>query len=404
MVADVSVGAFLSGGVDSSVVVALMQAHASRPVKTFSIGFTEEPYNEAKYAQAIANHLGTDHTELYVTPTDCMDVIPKLPTLYDEPLGDYSQIPTYLVSALARRDVTVALSGDGGDELFAGYNSYPPALARWNEAYGDAGNWPLPLRKHAAPRLVDFARTGQEVLERNAMLPAKMRRKMGKRLRNLERNLAPLVVDDPAEVYAQHRRRTTNPDDLVVGAKGLPSRMTESSDWAKVDDPLLAMQHLDFITYMVDDILVKVDRASMACSLEVRCPMLDPAVIALAWKLPQDLRLAPDGGKPVLRSVLANYVPRHLFERPKQGFDVPLALWLREPLRDWAESLLDEGRLRAEGYLQPEAVRTVWRQHLSGEREHTFLLWSILMFQAWLEQWQAPSSATQSLMAQGAAE
>lgn len=225
------------------------------------------------------------------------------------------------------------------------------------------------------------------------MLPDNMRRKMLKRFRRLEKNLAPLTVVDPAEAYVQHRRRTTRPDELVVGARAIPSRLTESSDWAEVDDPLLAMQHADFITYMVDDILVKVDRASMACSLEVRCPMLDPAVIALAWKLPQSLRLGPDGGKPVLRSVLANYVPRRLFERPKQGFDVPLALWLRGPLRDWAESLLDESRLDAEGYLKPSAVQKIWSQHLSGEREHTFLLWSILMFQAWLEHWSRPAAA-----------
>lgn len=404
MVADVSVGAFLSGGVDSSVVVALMQAQATRPVKTFSIGFTEEVYNEAEHAKAVAEHLGTDHTELYVTPADCMDVIPKLPTLYDEPLGDYSQIPTYLVSALARREVTVALSGDGGDELFAGYNSYPPALARWNEAHEARRRWPEPVRKHAVPHLIGFARSGQDALAKIEMLPAKMRRRMGKRFRKLEKNLTPLTIAGPAEVYARRRQRTARPDDLVIGARDIPTRLTESADWAEVDDPLLAMQHLDFITYMVDDVLVKVDRASMACSLEVRCPMLDPAVIELAWRLPQGLRLGPDGGKPVLRSVLANYVPRHLFERPKQGFDVPLALWLRDPLRDWAEELLDGSRLAAEGYLRPAGVRTIWRQHLSGEHEHTFLLWSILMFQAWLEHWHVSESMAQPIGARGAAQ
>lgn len=389
MVADVSVGAFLSGGVDSSVVVALMQSQASRPVKTFSIGFTEEAYNEAEHAKAVATHLGTDHTELYVTPADCMDVIPKLPTLYDEPLGDYSQIPTYLVSALARREVTVALSGDGGDELFAGYNSYPQALARWNKGHNGRRRWPEPVRKHAVPPLIDLARSGQDALAATTVLPAGMRRKIGKRFRRLEKRLTPLTVESPGEAYVQHRRRTVRPDDLVIGARALPSRLSESTDWAEVDEPLLAMQQLDFITYMVDDVLVKVDRASMACSLEVRCPMLDPAVIALAWRLPRHLRLGPDGGKPVLRAVLANHVPRDLFERPKRGFDVPLALWLRGPLRDWAEGLLDESRLRAEGYLRPEAVRKVWYEHLSGDHEHTFLLWSILMFQAWLEEWNA---------------
>lgn len=403
MVADVSVGAFLSGGVDSSVVVALMQAQATRPVKTFSIGFTEEAYNEAEHAKAVAEHLGTDHTELYVTPADCMDVIPKLPTLYDEPLGDYSQIPTYLVSALARREVTVALSGDGGDELFAGYSSYPAALERWNAAHGGRRRWPEPVRKHALPHLIELARSGQDAVTASAILPAKMRRRMGKRFRNLEKNLAPLAVGGPAEVYARHRQRTTRPDELVIGAREIPTRLTESADWANVDDPLLAMQQLDFITYMVDDVLVKVDRASMACSLEVRCPMLDPAVIEMAWQLPRSLRLGPDGGKPVLRSVLANYVPRHLFERPKRGFDVPLALWLRGPLRDWAESLLDESRLHAEGYMRPDAVRNIWSQHLSCEHEHTFLIWSILMFQAWLEQWHAPESSTQTVNFRGAA-
>jgi asparagine synthase (glutamine-hydrolysing) len=236
------------------------------------------------------------------------------------------------------------------------------------------------------------------------MLPAKMRRRIRKRFRKLEKNLAPLTVGNPAEAYVQHRQRTARPDELVIGAKRIPSRLTESSDWANVDDPLLAMQHLDFITYMVDDILVKVDRASMACSLEVRCPLLDPAVIAFAWRLPQSLRLGPDGGKPVLRAVLANYVPRHLFERPKQGFGMPLELWLRGPLRDWAEDLLDESRLVAEGYLRPEAVRAIWRQHLSGETEHTFLLWSILMFQAWLEHWHVAESMAQPISARGAAQ
>ncbi len=397
MVADVSVGAFLSGGIDSSLVVALMQAHTSQPVKTFSIGFTEEAYNEAKYAQAIAKHLGTEHTELYVTPDDCMEVIPRLPTLYDEPLGDYSQIPTYLVSALARHDVTVALSGDGGDELFAGYRSYTSVLARWSEANGNQQIWPKPLPRHAVPLLIGLARSGQHAFANHAMLPDKMRRKMAKRFRTLEKNLTSLTVIEPAEAYVQHRRRTARPDELVIGARGIASRLTETSDWAEVDDPLLAMQQVDFITYMVDDILVKVDRASMACGLEVRCPMLDPAVIELAWQLPRSLRIGPDGGKPVLRAALAKYVPRHLFERPKQGFDVPLALWLKGPLRDWAESLLDEGRLGAEGYLHAKAVRSVWMQHLSGEREHTFLLWSILMFQAWLEHWQASEISLQQL-------
>lgn len=394
MVADVSVGAFLSGGIDSSVVVALMQAQSPRPVKTFTIGFEEEEYNEARFAAAVARHLGTDHIELYVSPDDCMAVIPKLPTIYDEPLGDYSQVPTYLVSALARQHVTVALSGDGGDELFAGYTSYPRHVERWLAAERDWSWCPRRWRRPLARAAAAVAAAGMSRLSDGAGANLGfLQKSVAKRLRRLEKRAVPFAGHGPAALYGRHRERYTNADDFVVGARGGDCLMTEPHAWAKDVDPLLAMQHLDFITYMVDDVLVKVDRASMAASLEVRCPLLDVDVITFAWSLPETERLAAEGGKIALKRVLERYVPREMFERPKQGFGLPVERWLRGPLRDWAEALLDEQRLRDEGFLQVARVRRTWQQHLSGEQEHTFLLWSLLMFQAWQETWCRPRAA-----------
>jgi asparagine synthase (glutamine-hydrolysing) len=378
MIADVSLGAFLSGGIDSSAVVALMQSVSSKPVQTFTIGFHEARYNEAAHAKAIARHLGTDHTELYVTAEDCLEVIPRLPTLYDEPFADYSQIPTFLVSRLARSKVTVALSGDGGDELFGGYHDYVKNLREWRRQMTYWRHLPPAVRRKLARLLKHLGAHGREML--GAAIGEKLR-KLEKRGRRLE------PFDSGAAMHARLRARVERAEALVLGARPVPSGLTDPDGWADVPDPLLGMMLVDFTTYMADDILTKVDRASMGVSLEVRCPLLDPRVVELAWSLPSSMRMGPDGGKHVLRNLLARHVPRALFERPKQGFNIPIEEWLRGPLRDWAEALLDEHRLHQEGFLRPRAVRRIWEEHLAGQRSHTFLLWSLLTFQAWQETW-----------------
>ena len=401
MVADVPLGAFLSGGIDSSTVVALMQSVSAAPVRTFTIGYHEEKYNEAEHASAIARHLRTEHSELYVTPGDCLDVIPKLPTLYDEPLADYSQIPTYLVSQLARREVTVALSGDGGDELFGGYTDYAKNLQQWRRQT----LWrlfPAPLRSGLAAMMASLGKEGRRAVGSGANpLAGSFRGKLVKHLGKLEkqaRRMSPF--DDQVALHAAMRARVVRADDLVVGARPLPSGLNDPSGWADVTDPLLGMMLVDFATYMADDILTKVDRASMAVSLEVRCPLLDPRVVEFAWSLPSSMRMGSSGGKHILQNVLARHVPRALFERPKQGFAIPIEGWLRGPLRDWAEHLLDPRRLDQEGFLRAHAVRQLWQDHLSGRRSHTFLLWSLITFQAWHE---ACVSNLQTPLAVGAA-
>jgi asparagine synthase (glutamine-hydrolysing) len=391
MIADVSLGAFLSGGIDSSTVVALMQAVSSKPVQTFSIGFHEAKYNEAAHAKAIAQHLRTDHTELYVTPDDCLEVIPQLPTLYDEPFADYSQIPTFLVSRLARSKVTVALSGDGGDELFGGYNDYAKNLRDWQRQLSFWRHCPPAVRRGVASLLTGAGQSGRQMLGIDDPADAKagaLRTRLAKKLGKLEkRGKRILPFDSGAEMHAKLRARVDPADQLVLGARPLPCGLTNPDGWAGVADPLLGMMLVDFTTYMADDILTKVDRASMGVSLEVRCPLLDPRVIELAWSLPPSMRIGPTGGKQVLQNLLARHVPRALFERPKQGFNIPIEEWLCGPLRDWAEALLDEHRLHQEGFFRPRAVRRIWEEHVSGRRPRTFVLWSLLTFQAWHETW-----------------
>jgi asparagine synthase (glutamine-hydrolysing) len=391
MIADVSLGAFLSGGIDSSTVVALMQSVSSKPVQTFAIGFHEASYNEAEHAKAIAQHLQTDHTELYVTPDDCLEVIPRLPTLYDEPFADYSQIPTFLVSRLARSKVTVALSGDGGDELFGGYNDYAKNLRDWQRQQSVWRHCPPVVRRHVANLLTELGQSGRRALGVDDPADAEagaLRSRLAKKLGKLEkRGRRILPFDSGAELHASLRARVERADQLVLGARPAPSGLTDPDGWAGVDDPLLGMMLVDFTTYMADDILTKVDRASMGVSLEVRCPLLDPRVVELAWSLPSSMRMGPQGGKHVLRNLLARHVPRELFERPKQGFNIPIEEWLRGPLRDWAEALLDEHRLHQEGFFRPRPVRRIWEDHLSGQRPRTFVVWSLLTFQAWHETW-----------------
>lgn len=380
MEADVPLGVFLSGGVDSSTVVALMQAQSERPVKTFSIGFYESHYNEADDAKAVARHLGTDHTELYVTPEEAMAVIPRLPILYDEPFSDSSQIPTFLVSGLARQHVTVSLSGDGGDELFGGYNRYFWGRSIWQKV----GWMPTGLRGAVAKALTTVSPQAWEVLFRNAgpFLPDKFKQRTpGDKLHKLADILA---VDNPEAMYLRLVSHWDDPASLVVAACEPTTIVTNPSRWADLSDFTQRMMFLDTVTYLPDDILVKVDRASMGVSLEARAPLLDYRVVEFAWRLPFSMKIRGEQGKWLLRQVLYKYVPQELIERPKAGFGIPLNAWLRGPLREWAETLLDERRLREEGFFNPKPIREKWLEHLSGKRNWQYHLWDVLMFQAWL--------------------
>jgi len=378
MIADVPLGALLSGGVDSSTVVALMQQQASRPVQTFSIGFAEGDYDEAVHAKAVAAHLGTEHTELYVTSGQAAAVIPKLPEMYDEPFADSSQIPTFLVSQLVRRKVTVALSGDGGDELFGGYNRYFWVQRLWRRFAGV----PLPARRSLARAL----RLGSPAFWDGVFKRA--RRTLPASLQVVQpgykiHRLADVLGErNPEETYRRLVSQWTDPADLVVGAHEPPNALDEVPQLSGFTERMMWM---DFATYLADDILAKVDRASMAVSLEARVPLLDHRVVEFAWRLPLNFKIRNGTGKWLLRQVLYNYVPKALIERPKQGFGLPLEHWLRGPLRDWAEELLDERKLREGGYFDPMPIRLKWREHLSGRRNWQHHLWSVLMFQSWLQ-------------------
>ena len=378
MMADVPLGAFLSGGVDSSTVVALMQAQSSRPVKTFTIGFNEEAYNEAVHAKSVARHLGTDHTELYVTPEQAMAVIPRLPALYDEPFSDSSQIPTFLVSQLARQHVTVSLSGDAGDELFCGYNRYQMTARRWQKL----AVLPVPLRKLMAQGVKSVS---PQVWDRvTAVLPRSVRgANIGDKLHKGANVLASESVDALYRGLVSH---WDDPASVVIGGLEPATLLTGNAPDLPALDEVERMMALDMLTYLPDDILVKVDRASMGVSLESRVPFLDHRVVEFAWQLPLDMKLRDGQTKWALRQVLYRHVPKELVERPKMGFGVPLHDWLRGPLRDWAEALLDQARLEREGYFHPAPIRQKWAEHLSGQRNWAYHLWDVLMFQAWLEE------------------
>ncbi len=369
LISDVPLGAFLSGGIDSSTVVALMQKASSVPVKTFSIGFGEPDYDEAAYAQAVADHLGTEHTELYVSPQDALAVIPKLPTIYDEPFSDSSQIPTYLISVMTRKHVSVALSGDGGDELFAGYDRYFFA-STMRRRFG----WlPSPLRRHAADMIQRLA--GPRTLERSGRF-ATLRRK--------SQTLAVLLGESEDSFYRRLVSHWTEPETIALGGRERASFFLDDAVPVLVPDFMARMQYLDSRTYLPDDILTKVDRASMAASLEVRVPILDHRVVEFSWMLPRRCMIRGGQGKWALRQVLKRYVPERLTDRPKMGFGVPIDRWLRGPLRDWAESLLTQGALADGGLLEPKPIRRLWTEHVSGQRNWQYLLWDVLMFQAWL--------------------
>jgi asparagine synthase (glutamine-hydrolysing) len=380
MMADVPLGAFLSGGVDSSTVVALMQAQSNKPVKTFSIGFEEAGFNEAEYAKAVAKHLNTDHTEMYVTPSQALEVIPKLPSLYDEPFADPSQIPTFLVSELARKHVTVSLSGDGGDEIFGGYERYFLAENIWQKF----GWMPKSLRQSTAKALTSVSTQGwDKAVGVLPVVPNRLKEYPGSRIHRLAEILA---VEEPEEMYLGLISIWKNPADIVIGSNEGKTYFTDRQRWAKVPSFSESMMYMDTMAYLPDDILVKVDRASMGVSLEGRIPLLDHRVVELAWQIPMSMKIRDNRGKWILRQVLDKYVPKSLIDRPKMGFGVPIDTWLRGPLKDWAEVLLDENRLRTEGFFHPEPIRQMWAEHLAGDRNRQYYLWTILMFQVWLEE------------------
>jgi asparagine synthase (glutamine-hydrolysing) len=381
MMADVPLGAFLSGGIDSSLVVALMQAQSAAPVKTFTIGFHEADYNEAEFAKAVAHHLGTDHTELYITPKEAMDVIPRLSSLYDEPFADASQVPTFLVSEMTRRRVKVSLSGDGGDELFGGYNRY-----FWGQSIWEKVGWlPCEVRNMAARGMttVSPATWDKALHTLHPILPRAFKQSTpGDKLHKLAEVLA---VESPEEMYRNLVSSWKNPTAVVLNAQEPKTILSGQHEGFQWPDFMLQMMYLDLVTYLPDDILVKVDRAAMGVSLETRVPFLDHRVVEFAWQLPLSMKIRQNQGKWLLRQLLYKYVPPTLIERPKTGFGVPIHQWLRGPLREWAESLLDEKRLQREGYFNAGLIRTKWREHLSGQRNWQFLLWPVLIFQSWLE-------------------
>jgi asparagine synthase (glutamine-hydrolysing) len=386
MVSDVPLGAFLSGGIDSSIIVALMQAQSNKPVRTFSIGFWEKQFDEAQHAAQVAAYLGTEHTELYVTEQDALDVIPKLPYIYDEPFADSSQIPTYLVSKLARQHVTVALSGDGGDELFCGYQKYhyfdrvrhfahlPEPLLR--TFIGIIRHLPFPEAKH-------WPVMGAEI--ENWFTNHPFRAKSKKLADFLE------TARSPEDMYIHMGSIWKTPAELILGTAEPPTLLTTPAEWSRLKQPVRRVMGLDTVTYLPDDILVKVDRAAMAVSLETRIPLLDHRVVEFAARLPLKMNYQNGNGKRLLREVLYRYVPRALVERSKMGFKVPVDTWLRGKLRPWAEDLLEPARLRREGFLAPDLIRQKWQEHIKGEQNWGGYLWPVLMFQAWQEYWLSES-------------
>jgi asparagine synthase (glutamine-hydrolysing) len=379
MMADVPLGAFLSGGIDSSTVVALMQAQSTRRVQTFTLGFRAAGYDEAPAARAVAAHLGTEHTELYVGADEARRLIPRIADWFDEPFADSSQIPTYLVAEMTRRHVTVALSGDGGDEVFGGYNRYRLAagLSRGLRLC------PLPLRSAAAAALSALPPAAWDALSR--AIPARWRPPQSGD--TLHKIAAILTLRDDDAIYRRLVSQWQDPERLVIGAREHESALWNGTLAKRVPDFLARMQYLDLVTYLPDDILTKVDRTSMAVSLEARVPLLDPRVVAFGARLRPRQKIRRGRGKWLLRQVLYRYVPPSLVERPKTGFGIPLDEWLRGPLRGWAEDLLSEARLRSDGILDPPVIRMAWQDHLSGRRNTHYPLWCVLMFQEWQSRW-----------------
>lgn len=377
MLSDVPIGAFLSGGIDSSLIVALMQQQSNSNVKTFSIGFHENEFNEAHYAKAVAQHLGTDHNDLYVTSEDALNVIPSLPTIYDEPFADISQIPTFLVSQLAKSRVSVCLSGDAGDELFCGYDRYFLSCSMWEKIK----LIPLFLRRLMASGILSISPNAWNKIF--SFVPLKY--KTSNIGHKLHKGANLLDVNSFEEIYYHFVSHWHNASELVVGAGDSSNYLFEKLPVFDELDFISQMMALDSTAYLPDDILVKVDRAAMAVSLETRIPLLDHRVIDFAWKLPHSMKFKNGNSKWILRKILYKYVPSRLIDRPKMGFSVPIDSWLRGPLREWAEALIDERRLNNEGFFNTSLVKKKWEEHLSGKRNWQYSIWNVLMFQAWLE-------------------
>ena len=387
MIADVPVGAFLSGGIDSSTIVALMQIQDSNPVKTFSIGFGESAYDEAASARRVARHLGTEHTELYLEPKQVIDIVPRLPTLYDEPFADSSQIPTFLISQLARQHVTVSLSGDGGDELFGGYKLYKAGRLLWR-TFGwmpAASRRAIGITLQSAPlRALDLAFGWLSPMQGNLGRSSSIGDKL--------RKLAPVLISaEPDRMRSILVANWRDSEAIVLASKMAAQSPSVGENWPALTDFVQQMMYSDFVTYLPDDILVKVDRASMGVSLETRVPFLDHRVIEFAWHIPLHLKFHGGTTKWILRQLLYRYVPRALVDRPKSGFAVPISEWLRGPLRQFGEDLLSESRLRQDGWFDSQLVRKLWSEHITGQRNWQQPLWSLLMFQAWLSQEKVPS-------------
>ncbi len=375
MIADVPLGCFLSGGIDSSLVTALMQAQSNKPINSFSIGFHEQGYDEAKYAKTIAHHLGTNHTELYVTEQQAQDVIPSLPEMYDEPFSDSSQIPTYLVSAMTKKHVTVALSGDGGDELFAGYNRYFQA----NNLNYLFNYFPFWGKKITANMIRTMPSHYWDEIFR--LVPAKYRPpQAGDKMHKL----ANILTLDRQFFYKKMISHWHEPDEIVIGGQEKYSILDDSSLFSTFQNNIEFMQYADSVTYLPDDILTKVDRASMAVSLEARVPLLDHRVVEFAWSLPQSAKVRDRKGKWILRQILKDFVPSKLYERPKMGFGIPLEKWLRGSLRDWAEDLLSPTSFKEFGLLESAPILQKWHEHQSGAHNWQYLIWDVLMLHAWL--------------------
>lgn len=369
MVSDVPLGAFLSGGIDSSLVTALMQAQSRQPVRTFSIGFGEHKYDEAPYAKAVARHLGCDHTELYVDSAMLIDIVPDIPHHWDEPFADSSQIPTHILSKLTKEHVTVCLSGDGGDELFLGYDRYGITASMWDKIR----LVPLPLR-------TSFAKLIKHI-------PSVLTKQLGKRAQTYFWRLDGLASTGFQEFYRFILSSHHAPASLVIGSREVQTNHLMPMAPLDEDNHLL-MALLDTTNYLPDDILTKVDRASMAVGLEARVPLLDHRVVEFASSLPTAMKLGHLGKKTVLKSLLAKHVPQNLIDRPKAGFTIPIELWLGNELRDWCEDLLDEKSIREAGYLEPSMVTRMWQEYLTGRTSWHSCLWSVLMFQSWLRKWK----------------
>lgn len=385
MISDVPLGGFLSGGIDSSTVVALMQANSSRPVNSYSIGFDSSAYNEAEYAKQVAEHLGTDHHEFYVTEREAIEVVPQLPEVFDEPFSDSSQIPTLMVSRLARRSVKVCLSGDGGDELFCGYNRYHQGYSAWKKGT----RLPKPIRKVLKAAVESIHPDRWDRLGECVSTVSRQRLQVANPGYKLHKLVDLFELDTASEFYSRLVSHWSDAEAVVLGASGDVNDFSKGMETDAEFSPEEKMMLSDVLGYLPDDILTKVDRASMSVSLEARVPILDHRIAEFSWGLPMDVKVRDGDMKWILRQVLEKYVPKEMFNRPKMGFSVPLAEWLRGDLRDWAEDLLSEDRLRREGVFDPGPIREKWEAHISGSQNWQYHLWDVLMFQAWSERWNS---------------